>query len=562
MFYKSSLSKQNVFLLIVCILTCYITITNGVKISTPQGKINGVIKKTLNGRDYEAYYGIPYAKPPVGQLRFKDPVPFGTWEDEHDGRKEASECMQKNVYSNTGRHAVVGSEDCLYLNVYTPSSKKAGKYAVMVYIHGGGFTCGSSSTGLYGPDYILDKDVVLVTLNYRLGPLGFASTEDVELPGNYGLKDQVLALKWVQENIASYGGSPKNVTIFGQSAGGASVHYHMVSPLSKGLFHRAIPMSGTSHCPWALSPPGTIKKRTTKLAALVGCPIESSALLAECFRTASSYILTDLLTEFIAWDIDPPVPFTPVIEPANVKNAFLTEDPHNVKTTIPMMTGITSDEGALRLSLFSSSKNGLDRSLEILDDNFNELTKVSILPYEESSIEYDKISNEIKKFYLGDKKFSRETSQQVSDMYTDAWFLQCATSAIRSHQGPANLYYFAQKGPHSTTFLASNSTEYFGVSHSDDLMYLFPMPTYVPTRKFLTNQEKKIVHEMVTMWTNFAIHGDPTPNGKWKKVSKSKFEYLHIADGKFEMKTNLLPERVKFWENLQWKPKIKTKDEL
>ncbi|XP_075211793.1 carboxylic ester hydrolase-like [Lycorma delicatula] len=551
-----------VFLLIITILlVLFIPLSYEITIKTPQGKIKGFLKQTLNGRNIQAFLGVPYAKPPVENLRFKDPVPFGKWEDVYDGTKEPHDCIQKNVYSNFESFLVIGEEDCLYLNVYTPDSKKPKHYPVMVFIHGGGFTCGSSN--LYGPEYILDKDVILVTINYRLGALGFASTEDINLPGNYGLKDQVLALKWVQENIASYGGNPDSVTIFGQSAGGASVHYHMISPLSKGLFHRGILMSGSSHCPWALAPPGTNKKRTQELAAFLGCPTEQSNLLVDCLRTASAYLMADLLTEYRRWGIDPPIPFAPVIEPVGVKNAFLTSEPHNEKTTIPVMTGFTSEDGAFRVSLFASSPIGMDKTLEILNYNFNDVSKVSVTIYEDEKVNQNEISNEIRKFYFGEKKIDKNSISEVIKMYTDAWFMQCATSVLRNHQGDANFYYFAQRGPHSSTFGLSNSTEYFGVSHGDDLMYIFPLKSMTSSRKYLTTDERKIQQEMVSLWTNFAIHGDPTPDGKWKKSSSENFDYLHIENGQFQTRNNFLPERVKFWKNLQWKSKTsQVKDEL
>lgn len=125
-----------------------------------------------------------------------------------------------------------------------------------VWIHGGGFVAGSSSTELYGPEFIVEKEVIMVSMNYRLGIFGFLSLKDPKLgiPGNAGLKDQAMALKWIKENISFFGGDPKNITIFGESAGGASVHFQMISPMSKGLFCKAVSLSGTALCPWATAP--------------------------------------------------------------------------------------------------------------------------------------------------------------------------------------------------------------------------------------------------------------------------------------------------------------------
>lgn len=138
----------------------------------------------------------------------------------------------------------------------------------MFWIHGGGFQFGSGNSFLYGPDYLIDEGVVLVTINYRLGALGFLSADVPEAPGNAGLKDQVLALKWVKDNIKEFGGNPDKVTIFGQSAGAASVHYLMLSPMAKGLFHGAIAQSGVALNPWAFTE--NTKNRAFKLGSVLG----------------------------------------------------------------------------------------------------------------------------------------------------------------------------------------------------------------------------------------------------------------------------------------------------
>ncbi|KAG7153841.1 Venom carboxylesterase-6-like 8, partial [Homarus americanus] len=194
--------------------------------------------RSASSRALYAYQGIPFAKPPVGDLRFKDPVPSEPWEGVRDGTKLPEPCLQVSFFMFTSGVRVppeklLGVEDCLYLNVYTPvdNGPKA-DLPVMVWIHGGAYFSGSTKE--YLPLVILDHDVVLVVIQYRLGVLGFLSTEDSVIPGNFGLKDQTLALKWVQRNINNFGGDKTKVTIFGESAGGASVHFHMLSPKSKG----------------------------------------------------------------------------------------------------------------------------------------------------------------------------------------------------------------------------------------------------------------------------------------------------------------------------------------
>nr|XP_027226599.1 liver carboxylesterase 2-like [Penaeus vannamei] len=206
-------------------------------VSLPDGRVSGVNERSAKGRDFFAYYGIPYAKPPLDKLKLKDPVRADKWVGTRDGSKMPPPCVQVPVdHVLLGLPItlddIVGEEDCLYLNVFTPKKKKPDeKLPVMVYIHGGAFFVGGAHE--YLPHVLMNHDIVLVVIQYRLGTLGFMSTEDMVMPGNFGMKDQVMALRWVQENIHSFGGDADRVTIFGESAGGASVHLHVLSPMSK-----------------------------------------------------------------------------------------------------------------------------------------------------------------------------------------------------------------------------------------------------------------------------------------------------------------------------------------
>ncbi|XP_033228894.1 uncharacterized protein LOC117180506 [Belonocnema kinseyi] len=199
-----------------------------------QGMLNGTIRESRSGRRYSAFLGIPYGQPPTGKLRFANPVAADRWEGIRAANTFGRKCIQLDV-----NNKIRGAEDCLFLNVYTPliklysSSMKNTLLSVMVWIHGGSFTGGSSNK--YGAQYLLDKDVILVTINYRLGIFGFLSSGDSVAPGNFGMKDQVLALKWVHTNIEAFGGDKNRVTLFGQSAGGASVSLHAISKASNGI---------------------------------------------------------------------------------------------------------------------------------------------------------------------------------------------------------------------------------------------------------------------------------------------------------------------------------------
>lgn len=226
--------------------------------------------------DFTAYLGIPYAKPPVGELRFAAPVAPDSWSAVRSATEYGSDCVQ-----STGG----GSEDCLYLNVFRP--KTAGPHPVMVWIHGGAFIFGSGA-GSYVPTRLVSHDTVVVTINYRLGRFGFlahpglSAESDANASGSYGIMDQQLALKWVKENIDNFGGDAGNVTIFGESAGGLSVLSHLVSPASENLFDKAIVQSGSYSL--TQTPMATAQTAGEAFATAVGCDNADPAQEVACIR--------------------------------------------------------------------------------------------------------------------------------------------------------------------------------------------------------------------------------------------------------------------------------------
>ena len=232
-------------------LCCCVWAQDNLIVNTENGKIVG--EKRINSQDkteYYAFHAIPYASPPVGKLRFKPPQELTdkwdvTYNASDQKKGDLKQCAQKAFFEGFGEN--VENEDCLYLWVYTPQmSNKTYSLPVFVWIHGGAYEIGSGRFSDYGPDRLMKgNDIVIVSMNYRLGLLGFMSLGTQDVPGNMGLLDQVMALKWVQKNIKNFGGDPNKVTIAGESAGSYSVLYHMLSPLSSGLFNRAIAQSGT-----------------------------------------------------------------------------------------------------------------------------------------------------------------------------------------------------------------------------------------------------------------------------------------------------------------------------
>jgi len=243
-----------------------------VEVTVEQGILRGErVPAPDNGVPYDAFRGIPYAQKPVGPLRFKAPRPPEPWEGVRLALEEGP------VASQLSGGALAGSEDCLYLNVFTPqvpSSKTShdhrvgAPWPIMFWLHPGGFSTGSGSPKVNGPELLVAKNVVVVTINYRLGAFGFLSLESPAATGNYGLKDMLAALRWVNKNGGAFGGNVDQITLFGSSSGAAAIQYFQLSPAAKGLFHRGISVSGSCLNPAnvTLNP----RERVLRLARLLG----------------------------------------------------------------------------------------------------------------------------------------------------------------------------------------------------------------------------------------------------------------------------------------------------
>lgn len=291
------------FLKLSCCAFGYVTVQTG------HGSVTGysldISGYNVVGSDISSinmFLGIPYAEPPIGNLRFARPVPKRPWSPKRlEAFQYSAACPQPTWflrtysfnpdYNNT-------DEDCLYLNIYAPynSVMPDKKYPVLFWIHGGSYKYGSGAE--YDGRILAQEGVIVVTINYRLGVMGFLSTDDEVAPGNYGLLDQLMALKWIKDNIIHFNGDPDKITLFGQSAGGGSVSLHLFSPLAKGLFNSVIPQSGCALSPWAIyRPPHKVQTYTKSLARSVGCTTRNSVDMISCLRSKDANLLTNLNIE-------------------------------------------------------------------------------------------------------------------------------------------------------------------------------------------------------------------------------------------------------------------------
>ncbi|KAF5307861.1 hypothetical protein FQR65_LT06593 [Abscondita terminalis] len=524
----------SIFLSILQVFSIKYACGNLVEIKIPQGLLKGVIKQSWLKRSFYSFTGIPYAEPPVGNLRFQPPVPLESWEGILDATKYGSNCVQNNVLMSN--YNVDGNEDCLFINIYTPklTSTPAEALSVMFYNHGGGWTSGSGSDEWYGPNFFMDENIVLVTYNYRLGPLGFFSTGDEVVPGNNGLKDQALALKWTKDNAQYFGGNPNKITIFGNSAGGGSTHYHLFSPLTRDLFHGAIIQSGTAFGPWALASKEYSENSKNQLAKLLNCPTASSRDLVNCLRGKSASEITKTSSRIYKWaSYDPVVIFRPVIED-NIKGAYLIEKPEVTAklgkvANVPIILSITSEDGFIRSGhIYNSSME------QEFNDNFVNIAPYAILYFENNN--QQQISNSIKKFYFKNKRIDRTTVNELTNVFTDSWFLYPLSVAVSTHNKfahqPVYAFLYAYRGINSYGEIYGDPSFKEVVCHSDELLYLFT------TRQFgvyhNSDIEKKVVRNLITLWTNFAKFGNPTPDEhnelpKWE-LAKGFLEFLCTGD--------------------------------
>lgn len=498
-----------------------------------EGSIRGTTLTSIRSkRPFFAFMGIPYAKPPVGELRFKAPHPVEPWSGIRNTTKEGSSCPQKDVLN----HTYFGEEDCLFINVFTPKislGADGAPAAVMVWIHGGDYILGSGDRNIYGPDFLVDEHVVVVTFNYRLGVLGFLSLQNREVPGNNGMKDQVLALKWVKRNIDRFGGDPSNIIIFGESAGAASVHYHLLSPMSRGLFHRAISESGSALNPWAYKTPDASVKLAFELGEEFGAKTTDPDEVLEVLKAVKPEKLVLFLSiGLLQPKIDALI--GPTLDTKAVSDeVFLPDTPLNIINSgqflkIPYITGINNEEGILVTRTIQPFLWLLRPVVNIFELALPFYTGKKIPKAYDMAV---KVNNE----YFNN---SRPLLLQYIDVITDLFFTNGVYCTAQKHaalsSSPVFSYEFAFDGTANVFKILAGGASLSGACHGDEIPYLFRVEMLKVelepgTPEYVTSLR------MAKLWTNFAKTGYPTPepdpllqNASWKPISKSNFPYLSI----------------------------------
>lgn len=530
----------------ILVTSCY-----SLLVKTKQGNLQGEERKSRNGKVYHAFTKIPYAKPPLGKLRFKNPVEAEPWQGTLNATEDLPICIQIPSFIPSMRNKPIGQEDCLYLNIFTPEVSSTEKLPVIVYVHGGGFRCGDVGSK-HSADYFMDENVIMVNFHYRLAALGFLSTENSILPGNFGLKDQAMALKWIQENIASFGGDPNKITVFGESAGGISTHYLGMSPLTRDILKGVISESGAANHFWGFSPPGTARPLAEELTRKVGCGDRSDEDMLACLQEVKAVDLVTAELDFLFWDFDPIVVFKPVQEP-EAEGAFLPFDPLHKETNKPWLTGIVKNEGLIKTGSLLTQDTSVTK--EFIDNIDEFLPRVLYL--NNSYPKVKKTTEILKRKYFPNPITIESAQQGLGDLYGDAFFNYPMCEAVRRHKGPLYQYLFEYRGGSSLADKWGDLN--LGVSHADELLMLFNWRDHFPKTK---PKDEQISKKLVQMWANFARNQNPSPDGdpQWPEGSSS-LEYLHIAEN-FSVKKNLKQDLQEWWSNLPIYKTVNIKSEL
>ncbi|XP_063867418.1 cholinesterase 1-like [Scylla paramamosain] len=500
-----------------------------VEVTLKKGVITGSREHALNGYEYYSFSTIPYARPPVGPLRFKDPEPAPAWSGVRNGSLPFPKCPQSSILLMTN-YLFTGQEDCLYLNVYTPRPYKS-NLPVMVFIHGGAYMVGSAM-GSYPPMLpapLVQKDVVVVAMNYRIGALGFLSTGDSVLPGNLGLKDQTLALQWIQDNIMDLGGDPNRVTIFGISAGGVSSHLHILSPSSAGLFQRAILQSGT-----ALLAPTYVpaRKGAISISKALNCTGEKSQQLLACFMNASVENLVNAQSSLTEWfDL-------PMTVGVQVDGTFLPEHPAVLLRSgrynkVDVIIGWTKDDGTVITAGMFSEKG--EKSLRDVNENFQKVGPILFSLMEEEHPVY--LAQRIRFHYMEAANVTLDNEPVFTSLVGDAGFVMPGVQSAEFHAKIPHIKTFIYKLEHCSenslaSILAQTSIRRKIAGHGDDVQYLFQSPP--PLGPLSRPQDVQVQDIITTLWTNFAYTGNPTVNGtlgfRWTPVTPEQpLRYLSIT---------------------------------
>ncbi|XP_077996193.1 cholinesterase-like [Glandiceps talaboti] len=522
---------------------------------TLYGMLRGRRNKSLD-KHVDSFIGIPYADPPIGSLRFAPPRPaLIHWEGIRNATEFSPACWQRPdvVLGNfTGTASWNGkrpySEDCLYLNVWTPYPRHKEKLPVMVWIHGGSFVSGSGSLEIYdGATLAANEQVVLVTLNYRLVVLGFLAFERTDSPGNVGLMDQSLALQWVKDNIEYFGGASDKVTIFGSSAGATSVGYHLLSPFSRNLFKRAVLQSGSPQMPFLTPESYRVHMYLAKCFALeMGClSIEqvsyrfNETAVLECLRSKPAESLMNSNT-----NIHFPVEDRNFI-PAQPKELLDTE---KMKKT-ELLIGTNENEGMFNLIRLAPGFNLNDES-HLTSKQFREIIHFR---FSESP---DSIIDEIQTEYTTEcGSVGPSSSSCLRDLIDDVWGdydIKCPLVEFGDYYSSAGMDVYVYQFQHRS---ATNPwPDWAGIVHEDEIEFIFGAPLH--RKDDFSTKDSEMSKKTMKFWANFARTGNPNSENsapEWPAYNTVNQPYLVLetnSHAKLDVQYGVGKKHCRFWREI------------
>ncbi|XP_053266954.1 bile salt-activated lipase-like [Pleuronectes platessa] len=519
---------------------------------TEGGMVQGENIRLGYRRHMDVFRGIPFADIPG---RFEKPQRHPGWDGVMKTTEFSQRCIQVNLLMSDTR----GSEDCLYLNIWVPHGRSVSTdMPVMVWIYGGGFLAGGSMGAtfldnyLYSGQEIADRgNVIVVTLGYRVGTMGFLSTGDSSMPGNYGLWDQQAAIAWVHRNIRSFGGDPDNITIFGESAGAASVSFQTLTPHNKGLFKRAISQSGVALCPWAINK--NPRRFAEEVALKVNCPTDQT--MAACLKMTDPALLTLAGSLSLASSPDSPIVGNLLLSPV-IDGDFLPDDPRNLfpnAADIDYIAGINDMDGHLFTGLDVPSINSplVDTDIEDVKRLLGSYTK------EKGQAGLDNAYSTYTSTW-GSRPSKETIKRTVVDIGTDVIFLVPTQAALYLHSSNANTgrtYSFLFSEPNRMGGIGRPYPSWMGADHSDDLQYVFGKPFSTPLAYWPRHRD--VSGYMIAYWTNFARTGDPNKGElsvpvTWPEFTSTSHQFLDINSNmkKDSVGQKMRMRYINFWTSV------------
>ncbi|XP_050673224.1 esterase-6-like [Leptidea sinapis] len=508
-------------------------------VNLTQGNVRGHLDP--DGGFY-AFYGIPYATAPTGDNKFKAPLPGPVWSDTLDAVDDTVICPQK-IYSIVIPSKKKIKEDCLIANVFVPDTKEK-NLPVVVHIHGGAYRIGFGNL-LTFKNFIKSKKIIFVTFNFRLGPHGFLCLGTEDAPGNAGMKDQVALLRWVNQNIAAFGGNPKDVTLDGFSSGASSIDLLMLSKSARGLFHKAIPESGAGVAAFSIqTDPIANAKEYAKLLNYTG-----SDSVADLEKYYKSQPLDLLMSADVSSRKDSVYLMSPCLEPKGNNNSFITESPVNILKRgaypkVPMLYGFTAFEGLYRLNLFDKWKQDMNVDFEPFltpDLKFK------------SEDEKKNVSREIKEFYFGNSTIDDNQVLNFINYFSDVIFIYPMLRSVKLlvESGHKQVYLYDFKFVHADLPIIPH-TNIRGAGHSSQTYTV--ADDGLPSTNYSNTRLQEMRNLTRSIWLNFISTGRPIPKGsklpRWPAVKRLDRSPYMALDLQLHLKCAALKKRARFWDRI------------